>query len=120
MNARRLALWWHKIFEPDGPRDQSLHDNVISSLIAGATLNTDYIALVIASCAIATFGLLENSPAVIIGAMIVAPIMPVIQAAAYGALEGSATIFWRAAVTLVLGVVASVALSAALARGVGL
>jgi uncharacterized hydrophobic protein (TIGR00271 family) len=52
--------------------------------------------------------------------MIIAPIMPVIQAAAYGALEGSATIFWRAAVTLALGVIASVALSALLAKVIGL
>jgi uncharacterized hydrophobic protein (TIGR00271 family) len=93
---------------------------VISSVVAGAALNTDYVALVVASCAIATFGLLENSPAVVIGAMIIAPIMPVIQAAAYGALEGSAPIFWRGAATLALGVLASVALSASLAKVVGL
>jgi uncharacterized hydrophobic protein (TIGR00271 family) len=83
-------------------------------------MNGDYFALLTASCAIATFGLLENSPAVIIGAMIIAPIMPVIQAGAYGALEGAAPVFWRSAVTLAVGVLASVALSASLARIVGL
>lgn len=120
MNWRRLAIFWQTLFVPDRPSDQTLHKKVISSLIDGAILDTDYIALVIASCAIATFGLLENSPAVIIGAMIIAPIMPVIQAIAYGALEGSAAVFWRAVITLFLGVVGSVALSALLAKGVGL
>jgi uncharacterized hydrophobic protein (TIGR00271 family) len=120
MNARRVGRWWHQLFATDAPRDRARHESVIASLVDGATLNADYVALIVASCAIATFGLLENSPAVIIGAMIIAPIMPVIQAAAYGALEGSATIFWRAAVTLALGVIASVALSALLAKVIGL
>jgi uncharacterized hydrophobic protein (TIGR00271 family) len=120
MIARRLGLFWHRLFVTKGPPDGTDHDAVISSLVAGATLNTDYVALIVASCAIATFGLLENSPAVIIGAMIIAPIMPVIQAVAYGALEGTATIFWRGVVTLSLGVAAAVALSALLTKIVGL
>ncbi len=38
------------------------------------------------SCAIASFGLLSNSTAVIIGAMIVAPLMLPIRGLAFGAL----------------------------------
>jgi uncharacterized hydrophobic protein (TIGR00271 family) len=120
MKASRLARSWHKFFATHPLRLRTLHEGVSASLVAGATFNSDYVAMLIASCVIATFGLLENSPAVIIGAMIIAPIMPVIQAAAYGALEGSALIFWRAAATMTLGVLASVALSALLARVVGL
>jgi len=120
MNARSLARLWHRQFATGHRRDPTRHETVISSLVAGATLNSDYVAMVTASCAIATFGLLENSPAVIIGAMIIAPIMPVIQAAAYGALEGSGTVFWRGVATLAIGVFASVALSASLAKLVGL
>ena len=120
MNERWLASWWRAIFVRDEPLDRDVRDEVISSVIAGANLNANYVALVLASCAIATFGLLENSAAVIIGAMIIAPLMPVIQAVAYGALEGSPVIFWRGAITLALGVLTAVALSALVAKVVGL
>ena len=43
----------------------------------------------IASAAIATLGLLENNAAVIIGAMIVAPLIAPIQALAFGAIAGT-------------------------------
>jgi uncharacterized hydrophobic protein (TIGR00271 family) len=102
------------------PLDPKQRDEIVSSLVEGANLNANYIALILASCAIATFGLLENSAAVIIGAMIIAPLMSVIQAAAYGALEGDARVLWRSALTLTCGVVVAAALSALLAKGVGL
>jgi uncharacterized membrane protein len=59
---------------------QELHDN----LAAEATLNTVYLILIVGSCAIATFGLLTNSTAVIIGAMIIAPLMLPIRGLALG------------------------------------
>jgi uncharacterized hydrophobic protein (TIGR00271 family) len=111
---------FERLFIRDQPLDRAARDGVTATLLAGANLDANYIALILASCAIATFGLLENSPAVIIGAMIIAPLMPVIQAVGYAALEGSAPIFWRSIVTLTLGIIAAVVLSAAVARCVGL
>lgn len=102
------------------PAREVAREEVVSALSAGAGLSADYVALILASCAIATFGLLENSPAVIIGAMIVAPLMPVIQGFAFGALDGAADIFRRGALALVTGIVAAVVLSGAIARLVGL
>jgi uncharacterized membrane protein len=49
--------------------------------------------LIIGSCAIATFGLLANSTAVIIGAMIIAPLMLPIRGLAFGALIGNINLF---------------------------
>jgi uncharacterized hydrophobic protein (TIGR00271 family) len=92
----------------------------IATLIDAASLDVNYCVLIVASAAIATFGLLENSAAIIIGAMIIAPLMPVIQATAYGALKGSAPTFWRSVATLVFGVLIAVALSALLSRWIGL
>ncbi len=45
-----------------------------SELIEESALDYTYLILIISSCIIATLGLLANSTAVIIGAMIVAPL----------------------------------------------
>jgi uncharacterized membrane protein len=42
------------------------------SVTSGATLNVSYLAMNLAATLIAGFGLLENSPAVIIGVMLIA------------------------------------------------
>ncbi len=120
MNMEWLAPWWRTIYVRAASADRNTREEMTSALIEGSSLSANYVVLILASCAIATFGLLENSPAVIIGAMIIAPLMPVIEATAYGALEGSAPVFWRAVITLTCGVTIAVALSAVLARSVGL
>ncbi|MEA5592816.1 TIGR00341 family protein [Rivularia sp. UHCC 0363] len=58
-----------------------------------STINSNYLILIFASCAIAAFGLLSNSAAVIIGAMIIAPLMLPIRGLAFGALEGDLKLF---------------------------
>jgi len=45
-------------------------------MMEGSQLTWPYLTLVVSSCLIASFGLLANSAAVIIGAMLVAPLMP--------------------------------------------
>jgi uncharacterized hydrophobic protein (TIGR00271 family) len=75
-----------------------------------------FFTLIVASCVIATLGLLSNSTAVIIGAMIVAPLMLPIRAVAFAALEGDLALFRQGAISLVLGTLMAVAL----ACGIGL
>ncbi|MEO1591391.1 MAG: TIGR00341 family protein, partial [Cyanobacteria bacterium J06632_22] len=58
------------------------------SLMDDSDLDPDYIVLTIGACIIATLGLLSNSAAVIIGAMLVAPLMLPIRGVAYGILDG--------------------------------
>ena len=65
-------------------------------LCQDATWNLNYIILTVSSCLIATFGLISNSTAVIIGAMLVAPLMLPLRALAFGALEGDFSLFKRA------------------------
>ena len=65
-------------------------------LCQDATWNLNYIIFTISACLIATFGLISNSTAVIIGAMLVAPLMLPLRALAFGALEGNFTLFKRA------------------------
>ncbi|MGD2181177.1 DUF389 domain-containing protein [Lusitaniella coriacea] len=73
--------------------------------------NTNYVVLLVSSCAIATFGLISNSTAVIIGAMLVAPLMLPLRALAFAALEGNLRLFRKAAIAIVAGTAISILLS---------
>ena len=80
-------------------------------LLEESTLEINYLALTVGSCAIATFGLLSNSAAVIIGAMIVAPLMLPIRGLAFASLEGNIVIFRKSATAIVVGTLISIALA---------
>ncbi len=87
---------------------------LVDRLGNGARTSRDYIVLVVASSAIATFGLLENNAAVIIGAMIVAPLIVPIQALSFGAIAGNRQLFREAAISIAIGTVLSIAVAAVL------
>lgn len=93
---------------------------VVATLNEAATHTFNYAALVVSSCVIATLGLLENSAAVIIGAMIIAPLITPIQALSFGAIAGEGGMLKRALVTLGIGTIVSIALSIALGFAVSL
>jgi uncharacterized hydrophobic protein (TIGR00271 family) len=120
MNLGWPARWWRLVFSSTAPLGSDSRDDVVASLAKASYIHSNYLVLTVASSAIATFGLLENSPAVIIGAMIIAPLMSVIQACAYGSVAASVAMFWRALLTLAAGVCLSILISAALAWCVGL
>lgn len=79
-----------------------------SDLLAESSLDLSYLILVIASCAIATFGLLSNSSAVIIGAMIIAPLMLPIRGLAFGVLQGNLELFRKGIIALSVGTLLAV------------
>lgn len=83
-------------------------------------LNRAFLALAAASCTIATLGLLANSAAVIIGAMLIAPLMTPIVALALAVVRGDVRLLRRAAMTVIAGAALSVVLSTLLALIVGL
>ena len=86
---------------------------ILSQEISGdSKLNLNFIFLSVASCIIATCGLLLNSSAVIIGAMIVAPLMLPLRGLALGAMKGDVFLFRRGITTLLVGTLLSVVLSA--------
>lgn len=71
---RRLAIQlvrWYRI-QVVGQVD---HAEVVGEVSPDANLSRRYLFMIVASCAIATIGLLQNSPAVIIGAMLISPLM---------------------------------------------
>lgn len=92
---------------------------ILQEIDGGARLGRNYIVLVLLSCVIATVGLVQNSGAVIIGAMLIAPLMGPIIAFALALVYGDPRRVVRSLSTLLVGGMTAVALSAALGRLVG-
>ncbi|NEQ26819.1 MAG: DUF389 domain-containing protein [Microcoleus sp. SIO2G3] len=80
-------------------------------LLEESTLNLNYLVLILGSCVIATLGLLSNSAAVIIGAMIIAPLMLPIRGLAFGALEGNIVLFRKGLMAVVVGTILAIFLA---------
>lgn len=72
------------------------------------------------SAIIATLGLLANSVAIIIGAMIIAPLIGPIMGMTYSTIIGNRKLLRRSSLTLLSGVVLTIALSWIVAGAVGL
>lgn len=100
-------LRWLKWKQMDSPH----LSQVRSQLLNESKLDVPYLILIISSCMIATFGLLSNSTAVIIGAMLVAPLMLPIRGLAFGALVGDSFLFRTGSVSVVVGTILAVILS---------
>ncbi|MBD1864908.1 DUF389 domain-containing protein [Trichocoleus sp. FACHB-46] len=95
---------------------QQLQTELLEESILGAS----YLILLVGSCAIATFGLLTNSTAVIIGAMIIAPLMLPIRGLAFGALEGNVVLFRKGLISLLVGTLLAIVLAWSLGLLVGI
>ncbi len=84
---------------------------LVDELLSESSLDATYLILIIGSCAIATFGLLANSTAVIIGAMIIAPLMLPIRGLAFGALIGNISLFRKGVIAVFLGTLLALVIS---------
>jgi uncharacterized hydrophobic protein (TIGR00271 family) len=91
-----------------------------ADLFTESTLDLSYLILIVGSCTIATFGLLSNSAAVIIGAMIIAPLMLPIRGLAFAALRGNISLFRQAFIAILVGTLLAVALAWSLGWLVGI
>jgi uncharacterized hydrophobic protein (TIGR00271 family) len=65
--------------------------------------NVDFIALICLSTAIATLGLMQNSPAVVIGAMLVAPLMTPLIGCGLAVVQGNGHLMRGASKSVLLG-----------------
>ena len=71
---------------------------------ANASISLDYVILILISAIIAALGLLINSSAVIIGAMLVAPLMQPLISYSTGLTVGNFAMMGRSLLTLVIGI----------------
>ena len=127
MNTVKLRFWWLQTQKklkkflgvPEGEAWDYVFDVVFDRLaimkqadeakaeisqriIEGVTTKKLYWLEVTLSALIATFGLMQNSVAVIIGAMLIAPLLRPIQGLAYAIVVGRAALFWQS-LKLLLG-----------------
>ena len=108
MNAKVIGLfgeWRHLVEAP------VLVADVKKAVEKGSVPSFDFFFMLAAAGVIATFGLLSNSAAVIIGAMIVAPLMNPIISLAFGGIDTNRVLVsraeswhWRVAISMVHGV----------------
>lgn len=79
-------LWW-KITHPIPILNTEERVDVYKEIRRGARPNVDFFVMIALASAIASLGLLLNSPAVIIGAMLVAPLMSAIMGMGLGTIQ---------------------------------
>lgn len=102
--AKRISRWIH-------PLNANERHEVIDDLTQAAAPGFDFYLLVILSSSIATLGLITNSPAVIIGAMLLAPIMSPIISLGLASIIGRETLLKKSAEVLFFGALLSITLS---------
>lgn len=86
-------------------------EDVVRTARTMASFNIDYWVLIMVSAVIATLGLLLNSGAVIIGAMLVAPLMQPLIGISVGVTIGNLRILQTAVPTLLIGVFSALGLA---------
>jgi uncharacterized hydrophobic protein (TIGR00271 family) len=95
-------------FQPSPERAES----IVGEISRGSTPAPGYYALISAASLIASLGLVANSPAVVIGAMLVSPLMTPIFGLALGMIRGDASLFGRAIRAETGGVLLAIAFGA--------
>ncbi|MBV1871369.1 MAG: TIGR00341 family protein [Gammaproteobacteria bacterium] len=87
-----------------------------STVQKNARLDWNFILLVVLSTIVAAIGLIENNVAVVIGAMVIAPLLGPNLAFGLGTALADTELMWRSFISLLVGVLVAISLSA----GIGL
>ena len=107
---QRLHTW---TIHPPG---LALQEDLLEERRDAATPSLEFVVLLITSSVLATLGLISNSPAVVIGAMIVAPLMDPILSLAFGIAIGHRELILKATALIALGIGLVIATSASLTQ----
>lgn len=105
--SRRLWTRLHGLFPALSVPDQA---EIYRSMRRGSRPSADFIVMITLAAAIASLGLLLNSPATIIGAMLVAPLMTAILGMGLSIVLGDTRFFWSALGTAARGMVLAVSM----------
>ncbi|MDJ0661059.1 MAG: TIGR00341 family protein [Crocosphaera sp.] len=100
---------WFKQKIPRVPPD--IRENLRQELMKEAELDTEFVVLTVTSCFIATLGLLMNSAAVIIGAMLIAPLMLPLRGLALGLLDTDRILVRSSLFNLIIGTLTAIFIS---------
>ena len=99
--------------EKEGQQDGaiSLREALYQDVAKGARLDMTYILLLILSTIVAAIGMIENNVAVVIGAMVIAPLLTPNLALSLGTALGDVKLIKESAQTLLVGIAMAVVLS---------
>jgi uncharacterized hydrophobic protein (TIGR00271 family) len=100
---------WFASIAPPMAREQ--RRELATDLEAGSKPNLEFLGLISAAAMLAAFGLLQNSAAVIIGAMLIAPLMTPIVGAGMALSLGNRPLFQSALLTVTIGFVGALTAS---------
>ena len=100
---------WAATIAPPMEREQRIE--LAQNLQTGSRPNLEFLGLISASSMLAAFGLLQDSAAVIIGAMLIAPLMTPIVGAGLALSQGNRPLFESAVWTITLGFVGALTAS---------
>ncbi len=98
--AARIRKWFSSI-APPMQRDQRIA--LADDLVEGSQPNLEFLGLMSASAMLAAFGLMQDSAAVIIGAMLIAPLMTPIMGAGLSLTHGNRPLFKTSWLTIGIG-----------------
>ena len=93
--------YWCNIRIPQMTRDDRI--KLYNNLHVNSNWNFDFISLICLSTAIASLGLISNSAAVVIGAMLIAPLMVPILAAGLAIVQGNLPLIFNSIKSIILG-----------------
>ncbi len=110
-----LRQAWEFIYRPFPTLTVAERAEVTESIQESAIAGVDYYLMTVLSAVIAVLGLITNSAAVIIGAMLVAPLMSPILVMAHSIVLGDIRVLAKAAESTMKGVVAAIVVAAAIA-----
>ncbi|MEL4896775.1 TIGR00341 family protein [Crocosphaera sp. Alani8] len=100
---------WFKRKVPRVP--PNTREKLQQELLNEAELDTEFLVLTVSSCILATLGLLMNSTAVIIGAMLIAPLMLPLRGLALGMLDTDRLLVKNSLITLIIGTMTAIIIS---------
>jgi uncharacterized hydrophobic protein (TIGR00271 family) len=104
----KIIHQFQRIIHPLTDKEKNV---VEADIIQSSKSSFDFFILVILSCSIATLGLITNSPAVIIGAMLVAPLMSPIIGIGLASITGNEKLVQSSAQALFTGAFLAILLS---------
>jgi uncharacterized hydrophobic protein (TIGR00271 family) len=111
----RVDRWIERVRQYAPPLTREQRRDVCERLDAGGRVSFEFVVMLMLSAAIATLGLIQSSSAVVIGAMLVAPLMTPLVAIGMALVQGNQQMFARA--TRAMGIGIAGALIASMAIG---
>ena len=107
LRLRALVDWLPQI----NPRD---HADLLQDLRAGSQWNRDFVSMLGLAAAIASLGLMQNSAAVVIGSMLLAPLMTPMIGMGLALAQSNVMLARQCGKTILMGVLLTLAVSALL------